>query len=417
MNQKVTTRIVGGLVAVVILASVWIWFENWSKDPENEAKANTQGMIAALELIDRGGRAVVFTPEGEKKSAPAPEGTAEDRELSWGATGAHVFLSSNRGGSAFNIYRWNPATGSFSRRSRGSRSQGAPWFVPDGSVDSLRSGLMVAGGAVQVLDPKLILQRQLLPPLNVGADSQGEEGRMGPMDGIYKDIGESFRDARWGPNKGFIYSVMRREGGEVLVVSPQTPDPVKGTLPPPVPVLAGRRVQIDADATGKLVILIQEFQWPKPEEVPEEFIKDGKVTTPYKDALFVITPDGKGEESGMQPIAIFPEAQGIFGSEVALSPDGTQVAVVLKRRKGEDVEPMGLFSFPAVPGGVDKGGGGLLQGPVSSPSWSPDGKKIVYLKLTGGKNAIYTYDIEGVTEKRISEPDKSYRSPRFSPAR
>lgn len=416
MNQQVSQRIAFGALAIAALVGGWLWFQEWSKDPENEAKAQTAGMVAAIEVLpDGGSQTVVYKSDGTRVATPNPEKGREDREINWGATGAHVFISSNREENAYNIYRWNPATGSFAKRSYGSRSQGAPWFVQDGTVESLRTGLFVAGGTVNQLDPKVMKQNQILPPLAMMTDQEDGGGAVSPMSGAFKDLGNSFKDAKWGPKKEVVYSVMRRDEGEVLVVTVLTPGP-NGQPIPPTPVIAGRRIGLDVAPNGAGVVTVEEFQWPNPAEVPEEFIKNGRVTTPYRNAIFLLkAPDESGGGGGFAPMLIFPPTDPVFPAEASISPDGKQVAVVLNQRKGDNVSPVGLILFPAEEGAGNKGQP-LVQGSVASPSWAPNNSQIVYLKIEGGERSIRLFNLRTGTDARISEAGRSYRTPKMSPA-
>lgn len=416
MSKKLAIRAAVIAVSIIILFAGYQWFQTWSLDPENEVKVNTVGMIAALEVTDKGMQAVAFTPDGVEKMSPALPAGKEDRELNWGATGSHIFVSSNREEDTFNIYRWNPVGGAFDRRTRGSRSKAAPFFLMDGTVDSLRSGLVTGGGAVSVYDPKMMTLEQILPPLERGVDVSDEGGGMvGPMSGIYKNLGDSFRAARYVGDRQTIYTLMRREGGEVLVASSLKPVPrPDGTQGPPNPIalMAGRKLSWDVASNGAAVVSVNEFQWPDPDNVPADFIKNGEPTAPFTHALMSLAIPGQPSAS-QGPIAIFPP-NGQRASDLAISPDGTKVAVVIGVEKDESFVPQMLVVFP------NKANGGaeaipLSEGAVSSPSWSPDGKEIVFLKNTSGKRGIYKITATGGVEMRVGSSDKDYRSPRFSP--
>lgn len=416
MSKKLAIRAAVIAVSIIVLFAGYQWFQTWSLDPENEAKANTVGMIAALEVTDKGLQAVAFSSDGVEKMSPALPVGKEDRELTWGATGSHVFVSSNREEDTYNIYRWNPVAGAFDRRTRGSRSKAAPFFLMDGTIESLRSGLVTGGGAVSVYDPKMMTLEQILPPLERGTDVSDEGGGMvGPMSGIYKNLGDSFRAARYVGDRQTIYTLMRREGGEVLVVSSLKPVPrPDGTQGPPnpIPLLAGRKLSWDVAENGAAVVSVNEFQWPDPDHVPEDFIKNGEPVAPFTHALMSLAvPSQPGSTQG--PIAIFPP-KGQRAGDLAISPDGTRVAVVIGVEKDDTFVPQMLVVFP------NKANGGreaipLSEGAVSSPSWSPDSKEIVFLKNTGGKRGIYKITASGGVEMRVGSPDKDYRSPRFSP--
>lgn len=405
-------------LAIVALFAGYQWFSTWSLDPENEAKADTSGMIAALEVTGKGLQAVAFKSDGTEVKAPTPPEGKEDREISWGATGTHIFVSSNREEDAFNIYRWNPVTGSFDRRTRGSRSKAAPHFQMNGLVESLRKGLVAGGGAVSVYDPKMMTLEQILPPLERGTDTSDEGGGMvGSMSGIYKKLGDSFKSSRYAGDDQTIYSLMRREGGEVLIMSSMKPvlrqDGTEAP-PPPRPVLAGRRLTWDVASDGAAVVSINDFQWADPDNVPEEFMKNGEPVPPFTHALMTLAPPN-APTNPQGPIAIFPP-KGDRAGDIALSPDGTKVAVVIGEEDSNGVfVPKGLVIFPNKPGGGNEVIP-LVGGAISSPSWSADSSEVVFLKNTGGRRGIFKISASGTgVEMRIGSSDKDYRSPRFSP--
>ncbi len=416
MSKKLAIRAALIAVSIVILFAGYQWFQTWSLDPENEAKADTSGVIAALEMSGSRPMAVVFLADGTEKSSPALPEDKEDREIAWGATGSHVFISSNRDDESFNIYRWNPINGSFARRTQGTRSKAAPFFTMDGTVDSLRRGLVTGGGAVSIYDPKMMTLEQILPPLERGTDTSDEGGGMvGPMSGAFKSLGDSFKAARFVGGPKLIYTLMRREGGEVLVACSlepvQRPDGIMAP-PPPLPIFAGRKLAWDVAPNGAAVVVINDFQWPNPDQVPEEFLKDGEPMPPFANGIMSLpSPTTPGGQQG--PIVIFPDS-GQKAGDIAISPDGSQVAVVIGVDKDGGFEPQGLFVFPNAPGGGQQGAG-ITEGAVSAPSWSPDGRELVYLKTINGKRGIYRINSSGGVEKRVGKADKDYRSPKFSP--
>lgn len=416
MSKKIYTRFIALVVAILGLYMGYTWFESWSRDPENESKVSTQGMIAALQLTERGSRAVVFTTDGRRIDSPPLREDQEDRDISWGPTGAHVFISSNREQEAFNIYRWNPVNNSFSRRSRGSRSQSAPRFMNDGTLVSLSKGLMIAGGAVQELNPKVLSQEQILPPLTIQTDQAEGGGAVSAMSGAFGQIGDSIREAYWVKQDskgtpGVIYTIMRREGGEVLVVNEITRNEKGEFAAKPQPVMAGRRIILRVAPNGRAAVGILGFQWPDPNAVPEDFrLPDGEFKTPWANGILMLPAPGEQTEQG--PVGIFPADQGF--TDIAISPDGNLLAVVIAAFKGDQATPEGLFVVPNQPGGINERRG-IVPGSASSPSFGPDGDSLVYLRTENGRRVIYLFNAAAGQNSRISEPDKDYRLPLLSP--
>ncbi|MCG9895193.1 MAG: hypothetical protein MH204_06935 [Fimbriimonadaceae bacterium] len=403
MKDKFTRRTILGIAAIVLLFLGWQWFDRWSQDPENESQVNTAGFIAALDESSK--TAAVFDSNGNEVKPPAAPAGREDREVSWGPTGAHVFISSNRETEGFNVHRWNPVNGSLRARSQGSRNQSAPSFYPDGSVESLREGLVVGGGTVQVFDPKKVRLQQILPPLDKGRATGDEGGGMvGSMSGAFAEIGSSFKEAEWGPEKKAIFAVMRRERGEVLVLNALEAD-AQGRTPPPIPLAAADRILLDSQPGGMLAGVVG-FQWPDPAAIPEQFLKDGVPQKPYENSvLFMPSLDAPP-----QTLPPFPDGQ--FAAELALSPDGTRAAFVLARKVDDTVEKLGLLivsldgSAPPVP---------IDRGVISQPSFSPDGLRVVYIKADGEDRAIFTSSASSSSPRRVSPSGRSFRSPVFSP--
>lgn len=409
MNNKIAVRAAIGIAAILVLFLGYKWFQSWSIDPQLTEKVNTKDFIAAIEQTKNGGRLVTFSPDGKKTEITEGKEGYDDRELSWSPLGNHVYFSSNREDRAYNIYRWNPQTNAIEKKSKGSRSQGAPKFPTDDQPEAVRAGLIITGGMVFEFDPRMQTLKQTVPPLSKdsAASEDQESGRVEMLSGIYEKLGTAFRQAQWGPNREVVYATMRRDGGEVFVRNPLVSDP-SGRPPMPAPIFAGDRVEFDTGGNGSCVAAIRGFQFVDPSNVPEEFLKDGKAVPPYRNAVMLIPESG-------QPAMIFtnPDDKVAF-SQPKLSNDGKNCAMVVGKIENGDLIPEGLIVFPAEPTGASKVLK-LVDGNISSLSWSADGNNIAFLLSEEGHRVIYTIGKDGRGLRRVSEPGKDYRTPLFSP--
>lgn len=413
MSKKIVIRMALGLFAIAVIMAAYNWFKDFSKDPNRNVTIDSVDMISALELTDNGATAVVFTPDGKTlRPDPPSKENFEDRQVQWNATGNAVFFSSSRESDAFNIYRWIPTEGRLEKRSQSGRSLTTPSFGPLTYADGDTGGLLTAGGTVLSYDPKEQVTRQVLPPASMQGQAASDEGGAVSAMAAYEKFGTSFRDAYWGPDRRFIYAIMRRDQGEILILQPMEGGPGQ-----PIPLMAASRINLSVAANGQAVFSFQDFQFIDPQNVSPEFIKDGVVTKPYKHGIFVIRDvqiNGDQVQPMVEPIVVFMDDQAAAG-DVALSPDGSQlVAVMGTVQDGISFSPQVMIIAPATTGGLEQGGA-LKQGLATQPSFSPDGEKIVYLFSEGDGRSVYVMNRDGSGERRVSDIGKDYSGPRFSP--
>ncbi len=416
MNRKVGIRMVIGLFAIAALYLGYWWFSNYSLDTDGNAKNNTVGMIAAIRNGESGPQAVLFKEDGTEVASNGFNAGNTDREISWSPDGNHIYFSSDRAGESYNIFRWNPGSNKVEQRSlETGRSQSAPtWGTPD-HPSFTTDGLIVAGGAVFRYIPKLKRAEQILPPASKEAALDQEGGRQSAM-AIYEKIGTSFKDARWGPGRQVIFAVMRRDEGEVFVINYMVTGP-DGQPIPPIPVIAGDEIQMDVGPDGTAVIAVRNCQFPDPENVPDEYLKDGKPVVPYKHGLEMIRV-----ESDLRPIrapivAFFDD--NVIFVDPAISPAGDEIAVsVAGIQNGQDIMPKGLALVALKPTTQESPPiqTPILEGPITKPRWSGDGARYVFLKdEAGGKRSVYTADKDGSGESMISTSGDDFDIPSFSP--
>ncbi|MBL8068492.1 MAG: PD40 domain-containing protein [Armatimonadetes bacterium] len=412
MKDQITKRFIIGALIIAALLISFNFIKSFVQDPDVGAY-DSSGQIVAIEQTRDGGRLALFDEAGKRIDPPKPsKATYDDREVSWAVDGSRIFVSSNRETNAYNVYRWNPGDQKFMRRSKGTRSQGAPWFGPAGDPDAKNLGLLQTGGQIFELDVKTGDLGQILPPPGERI-SVGEEGAKGSMEG-YDRFGTAFTKARYAGSKEMIYGLMRNDEGYTMVFQPVGVDAMGQPLRP-IEMYRGQIVDFETDPNGVGAVLVRGFQFPPYQDVPKEFIKGGKVVKPFSSALFRVTigPDGKPASEAV--IVVGPDAPEAVG-DFAISPDGLQIAVVVgAKTEGGGFEPAVMLVMPfKVNGGAEAKP--VVQGRVSSPSWSGDGTKLAYLKQDGKDIDIYRVNADGSSETKVTSGG-TWLSPRFSPAK
>lgn len=409
MQNKLLVKTIVGIAVIAVLFTGYRAFNEFSADPDL-GDFNSVGAIAAIETSREGSRAVIFTADGKRIDPPAPSKTdAQDVEVTWTADGQRLFLSSNRESSSFTVHRWNPASQKLEARGLVGRSQGAPYFATgEGRGDAL----LVSGGYVLEYNQRTRTTRQLLPPvLKDAVQSDDGSGRSSPLDTIYQRFGTSFRFARWSDDRQSIWAIMRGDEGEAALWNRLGTDE-QGNLLPPAPIIRGRHLEMATVPGDKVVVLVRFLEFP-PDEIPEQFIKNGKVELPWRHGLLLvqITPEGR-LQTGM--IGTFPaDMKEAFG-DLAVSPDGSRLAVVVGEvRDDRSFQPRGLVVMPVAEGGVQQATP-LAEGQIGRPAWSPDGRNVAFVKREGEFNNIYRIDVETGAESKVST-DGQFNFPVFSP--
>ncbi|HRF58590.1 MAG TPA: hypothetical protein PLH94_01595 [Fimbriimonadaceae bacterium] len=413
MNKKLAIRFAVGIGLIAVLVVAFQWFRSLQGDFDF-GKADTADWVVAVQRLDEGSQVIVIKPDGAIVAAPDHRAGSSDQEPVWRPDGNRVFFSSNRAGGAYEIFRWNPQSGKVEKRSSGSRSKGSLWCGPKGDPQANVDFLITAGGFVVQYDPKTGSGRQVLPPTTEERAMDEEGGSSGQFDSMYRDLGKSFQEAQWGPGRRWIVAKMVRENGdEILVyqgVEPEMTD--KGLqIAPPAPIAAGNKIDFDVAPSGEVVVSIQGFRWPT--EVPAEFIKDGKATTPYLNGLIVINPETPG---GPKTLNLFITKERQVLASPRLSPDGKSVAVVAGTvDEQEQFVPASLVVLPVEERGIDRARP-LSQGTIYEPSWHPSGTKLVFAKRDSeGKRSLYAIPSDGGTEQNLTGGKGDFANPSFSP--
>jgi len=421
ISQKLVVRTLIGLVLLAILFGAYRWFQNVDLE-YLDTQADTAGMVAAIQFLDEGQKAVVFKPDGTIIENRGHAAGTIDRDLVWQPDGNRLFFVSDRGESksgaqavkAFNIFGWNPvANDEPNQRTIGTRGSSYPSFADEKSIDQNKTALITSGGFVLEFNPKDRSTRQVLPPLgrevSTSESDEGGAGTDSQFGAAYGKLGNSFRIAKWLRGKQFIAAVIRRDAGEILVIQPMTEK--DGRFPPPRPVVAGSRIDISVSPKdGSLAYSVQDFQFPDPDRIPEEFRQGNKITRPFAHMIGVLDPEKQPEP----PVAASPNDQAAFGTPV-FSPDGASVALTIGEYKDGAMSPKALIVMPARTSG-GQAGARLILGEVYEPSWHPSGNSLVYIKRDpDGKRSVYTVNKDGSGERSLSGGRGNFAYPTFSP--
>jgi hypothetical protein len=335
---------------------------------------DTAGLILAVKYTDLGSQVVLLDGEGKVREAPGFSESNTERDAVWRPDGNRVYFVSDREKSVFQLYRWNPGSNRVEPRSIGTRSKSSPFFGPAGSPGANDTLLITAGGFVLELNPVNGHTRQILPPVPRDSPMTEEGGVGGQFEAAYKQLGSSFREARWTLSKRFVAAVMRREdGGEILIVQD-----LAGAIPP-MPVAAGYRIDFDVSPTDdKVFFVVVDFIFPDPTAIPPEYIKDGKVIRPFKHMISLV--DFTGDQPAMQPVVTSNDDAEAF-SRIRISPDGSMIVTTLGSFGSQgDVEPKSLIVMPAAAQAAGSGAR-VLDGKVYEPSWHPDSNQLVFIRV------------------------------------
>lgn len=453
-TRKVATRFGIGVLVIAALFVAWQIAREKLVDPYGDTAIETTGWIAAIEETESGTQAVVLKPDGTKVASPADSRATNDSEVVWRPDGNRVFVVGSRGGSSFDVYRWNPVDGKFESRTVGSMSKTALYYGPLGWPNLVQSGLLVSGGSVYDYDQRTREMRQVLPPLfkeRTRGDSSEGEGSIGQIEAMYKELGTNFVRAYWGKDRKWIWAVMGSENGQTLVYqpleAPETPEGAPKGLPRPSKVLEAEQIELTVDVDGQAFVvtvgpttldldatagymeeyqklLTERTQSAGLERIGSESERAAMVASIEESVRRALTKQEKaareakvyyvlgngGPRAGIQPIAGLASNSTVFSHPVA-SPNDDRIAVIAKTLNPETkkLEPgLVILSRSGNPVGV-------TQGEVADPSWSPDGNRLVFtMKGSGGKRGVFVADLAGRSLNQVGK-DGNYSKPRFSP--
>lgn len=405
INRKTATRFVIGLFLIAIFTFGYQYFRRIGVDLGEISTADTAGWVAAVEVLDEGQQAVLIKPDGEIVRSPGYRSGATDRELAWRPSGHHLFFVSDRQENVNHVYRWAIGRNDVERRTTGTLARSMPSFAT-GSDASNRYLLVVRQGMVFELDPKEGTESRLIPPA---------ESQRGTAEEIADASGDNelrFRSARYTPDREWIVGVRRTDTGEALVLQSLTANS-RGEMPALATIAAGSKIEFDINPqNGQVFFTAQNFQFPDPRMIPQEFVKNGRVSRPWEHWIGMVDPNNP--QASVPPIAISPDKNLAFATP-RVSPDGSVLLVTVGDYDESGLAPRQLIVMPARPDG-GQGRTLVVEGPITSPSWAPDSQTIVFVRPDAqGKRSIFSIKRDGSAERNLTAGKGNFRDPVVSP--
>ena len=406
MRSRSARRLVVFVVSLGVVGWLFVWLVG--KKGDIQLGSDTSGMIAAMLLTEDGSHAVTIDSKGAvTKSAGYPAGRT-DRDLAWSPDGNRLFFISNRKEDSFHIFRWDPQRNTEpEQRSIDKAGRSNLIFDEKPATDTELAGLLTVRGTVQEFFPVNGKSSQILPPSKQRVEAEEGGGAGNTFELLYNRFGKSFRVARWLKSKRFIAAVMRREErGETLIIQDFEPDK-DGKIKPPMQIFTAERIEIDVDQTSQ--VLVANILEVTPPEGP-----DGKpIKTGFIHGIFMIDPS-KSSDEAVAPILLSPDIKQCT-TEIKCSPDGSTLMFIPASYSGDgNGTSLGLGSCPLKPQGASSGSA-IASGSITSPSFSPDGTKITYIKREGLNRAVFIADSNGSNARNLTGTSGNYSRPLFSP--
>lgn len=408
-NKRKAIRIAVWGLTVAVLIFLYQTLRNVGQDVNAFlGGTDSTGYLAAFKEMDDGGSQItVIKPDGTLVEVPGYGTGNLDRDAAWPADGRFLYFVSDRDKGESHVFRWDIGNNRVERKTLDKRTKTAVWFPPSGSPDASRYGIVISGGKVLQLDPVTSEAVQLLPPVGkeIGVSEEGE-GSSSQFEMLYSRFGTSFREARWLKDKSAIAAIMRREnGGELLVIQDMS------ELKAPIPLVAGDRIEIDVSPKdNKLVYSVVNFSFPDPENIPEGYVKNGKIVKPFLNAIGLYDPAASGAQ---MPIAASQDDRIVFTSP-RFAPDGERMLMVVNDVQGGQVKGSSLIVMPAAANG-SQGAANVVQGQISQAAWMPDGETLTYVKQDQGQRGVFTISVTGGGEKNWTAGKGNFAFPNPSP--
>ncbi|MCO5296683.1 MAG: hypothetical protein M9921_07485 [Fimbriimonadaceae bacterium] len=410
VTRKMMIRFVGGLFTIAALLLGYQWYRGLGGDIDLPFSVDTVGMIAAVQEVEDGNQVVLIDPQGKLVPSPGYKAPASDRDPVWRPDGNRIFFSSDREDNTYNIFRWNPGSQTVTRRTFGSRAKTTIEFPSPMVPNANDFALITSGGFVLQLDPTDGSTPQVLPPVGRERSATSEGGVGSQFDALYEHFGSSVRRARWAGNgRDWIVAVMRNDLGEVLILQNLGGE----QLQPPFAVIAGERVEFDVNPkTGEVVYVAIGFQFPDRENIPEQFIENGRIKKPFQHMVGVIDPN---DLKNAQPPIAASNTDDLAFTLPRVSPDGSTLMLVTGKHTGSgQVESADLVVMPA------RGEGGktataVIKGAIQDPSWAPDSDRILFVMTDQGKRAIHEIRRDGTGLRNITGQLGDFGHPQYSP--
>lgn len=406
------------IVIFAALAGLVYWIRD--RDPRRPLAdippVNSKGYIAALMEAEDGERQVVITPEGAIKTVPGKPEYLE-KEFDWRPDGGRVVFTSNRASDgSFQMFEWRPDKESepFQLSPNGASRQN-PWFTPDGS-----KLLCATKGNILAFSYKDLRSEQVMPPSEDTQQRRDEQGnpvattnaRSNKITEVWSSIaqeieGDGFVQGFTDPKGRYFAGVFSTARGPVFVrqdLEPADDQDIAAKV-----FLGGESIQVSMSSRGPVaVVAVSNFFYPVRESIPKENINpDGSTKKPFVNALML----AELAEGKFTPIFFSPDDKQELISP-AISPDGTQVAVVLRTKAADTYVIRGLAILPVERAGI-AAVRVIANGKVSDPAWGPDGQSLTFVR----DGDIWTVHADGSTERNVTNGKGKFRSPRFSPMR
>ncbi len=417
MNRVwVRSAILGAVLAALIAGAIYLRSRPQGLPIVDIPAVDSKGYIAALLEKDGATRLVAILPDGSVREAPG-DGEFIDGELTWKPDGRRVLFTSNRSrGGSIQVFEWIPDRESDPvQLTPSGASRQNPWFTPDG-----KEFVYASGGDILATTYPQLRSRQVMPPSDSpdGQQTEGGEHVHAPGEEHEHDLvstvwtqysasieGEAFRRAY--VDGSVLLGEYTFSRGQALIIQNLRPSTEAEAIPQ-APFGADALDVSFHGASGRAVVAVIGFKFVNLNEIPRDQIgPDGRVKLPFVNALFAL---GLRDQT-VVPIFLAPDdAQTLMAPSI--SPDGKQVAFVIMEKVEGTKRVTGLLVAPIAEGGVQNAKI-IAQGEISSPSWSPDGQKLVYVK----DGDVFTVGVDGSGETNITQGKGRFSTPMFSPMR
>ncbi len=419
INKKLVIRTLLSLFTLALLLAVYSWLRNRGTDVDL-GSVQSKDWIAALEYTRGSGtHAVIIKTDGTILPSPGFKDGTHDRDLAWRPDGNRLYFSSDREENAFNIYRWNLASGLTERRTLGKITKSDPSFQAGEASELAVNPIIVFSGMAWELDPGDGKANQLVPPKtgkNDAAVDTRDESSGDKLSGGFGE-GAAFKvmEARYFGGKQYVAVIRRTDTGECLSI--QSMEVAKNHRT----VAAGDRIFMDVDPhSGKLYYSVLGFQWPDQNNIPPQFITNGVIKKPF--AHYILGFNAATFEMDMGPVIASTDDSSCF-SHIAISPDGTTLACVVGEYKSDgEFSTKAIISMPAAPSGARNvaklypGGKDLSNLQITNLSWSPDGKHITFGTIDSAHaRTVCVIDKDGSNYKELTKGKGDFGLPVFSP--
>lgn len=410
-RMLVRTAVIAGILAGTIFGYNWL---RGQKGDLDLGTADTKGWVAAIQSKDGKDQLVVIKPDGKIVEAPGYTEGKTDRDPVWRPDGNRIVFSSDREEGAYNIFRWNLATEKVERRSIGKIGKSQPSFAP-GDANG-QNPLFVYGGTVWELDLKEGKGEKIVPPDTGNAAVDLNDESASASVGKFGEGAElKIRYAKYLKEKAGVIYIRRGESEESALFQANVEGlseeeaKKKGA---PISLAMAERIYLDTHPTKDMVaITIQGLRFSD-KNVPKEYIKNGRLVLPYKNSVFLVDLATQNAIA----LAQTPDDKVAFG-KIVFSPDGSRFALVLGTRIDGEFHGKAIFSASASEAGKTDGKPvyGDPAAEVNDPSWTADGKSIVFTRTEGSTRDVCQVDLSGTGFKNLTNGKGKFSSPVVSP--